>query len=134
MTRDGPGVFKEMYKGRLIEALRRGNTKRPWWAIVDGRRASPSRGTTSTFTSPQLALNCAKVMIDDQIGELSRGRLKIPEMAVVRARTDLLEAELMMRRARDPKTVEQAQVLLDRVKQDLMLAEAALVKAKNKAD
>jgi hypothetical protein len=132
MTHDDPNVFKEMYKGRILEALRRGNAKRPWWAIVDGRQVSPSRGTTSTFTSPVLALKCAKDMVDEQIGYLSRGRLENPELAVRLARSFVEEAESMVRRARDPKIIEQGRVLLDRVKQDLVLAEAALAKAKSK--
>jgi hypothetical protein len=134
MANDELRVFKEMYKGRIIEALRRGNAKRPWWAIVDGRRASPSRQTTSTFTSPRLALKCAKDMIDDQIAYLSQLRLTDPTNAVAWSKLDLEEAERMVRRAADPQDLERARILLDRVKQDLALAEGSLAKAERKSD
>ena len=127
---DEQNIFKEKYKGRTIEALRRGNLKRPWWAIVDGRRASPSRRTTSTFTSPRLALKCAKEMIDDQITFLSQLRVTDPATAVAWSKLDLEEAERVMRRAADPQALERARTLLARVRQDLVLAEAALSKAK----
>ena len=124
----GPPMFKEMYKGRIIEAIRRGNAKRSWCAIVDGRRASPSRSTTSTFTSPVLALKGAKGMVDDQIARLSQLRLRNPELAVACSKADMIEAEVMLRRARDRNAVEQASALLERVKSDLLLAERVLAK------
>jgi hypothetical protein len=133
MMHDDLNVFKEMYKGRLLEALRRGNAKRPWWAIVDGRKVSPSRGMTSTFTSPALALKCAKDMVDDQISFLSRGRLENPGLAVVLARSFVEEAEQVVRGARDnSETLERGRILLERVKQDLVLAESALAKARTR--
>jgi hypothetical protein len=127
-----PDTFKETYKGRIIEALRRGNAKRPWWAIVDGRRASPSRSTTSTFTSPRLALKCAEDMVDDQVAYLSRLRRLDPELAVGCSKADLVEAKVMLRRAREANAVERAHSLINRVRQDLILAEAALAKIKLK--
>jgi hypothetical protein len=124
-----PSVFKEMYKGRIIEAVRRGNAKRPGCAIVDGFRASPSRSTTSTFSSPMHALKGAKGMVDDQIADLSQLRSRDPASAVFWAKASVEEAEGVLRRARDRARVEQASALLERVKKDLLLAEGAVAKA-----
>ena len=127
-TREIESVFKNIYKGRVVEAKRRGNAKRPWLPQVDGYGVSPDLFTTSTFSSPKLALDCAIRFVDDQIGRISHLRQTSPKEAVADTQIHLKSAEKKLARARTPEAIEYSTALIRRLRSDLALANLAAMK------
>jgi len=116
--REIESVFKRFYKGRVVEVKRRGNAKRPWLPQVDGYGVSPGWFTTSTFSSPKLALDCATRFVDDQIGRISQLRQTSPKEAVADAQRQLTSAEKSLACARTPEAIEYSTTLIRRLRTD----------------